>query len=118
MVKRYTELRDKAASGGTKPVGRGYTTDDLSMVQALGAASGYLAVLVLSLYINSADSLELYRRPQILWLVCPIMLYWVSRVWIIAHRGTMHDDPVVFAVTDGTSRLVVVIAGLLVVSAI
>jgi 4-hydroxybenzoate polyprenyltransferase len=118
MVKRYTELRDKAASGGTKPVGRGYTTDDLSMVQALGAASGYLAVLVLSLYINSADSLELYRRPQILWLVCPMMLYWVSRVWMVAHRGTMHDDPVVFAVTDGTSRLVIAITGLLVVSAI
>jgi hypothetical protein len=98
--------------------GRGYAVDDLPLIQSLGGASGYLAVLVLALYISSPESLELYSRPQWLWLLCPLLLYWVSRAWVIAHRGTMHDDPVVFAATDRTSQVIALLGGAVVLCAI
>ncbi len=69
----------------------------------VGAASGYCAVIVMALYINSPDSNFLYRHPKALWFVCPLMLYWISRVWLLTSRGRMHDDPVVFAVSDRVS---------------
>ncbi|MDX2300290.1 MAG: hypothetical protein NW204_11240, partial [Xanthomonadaceae bacterium] len=84
----------------------------------LGAASGYLAVLVLALYINSTASELLYRHPQLLWLLCPVLLYWIGRAWMIAHRGLMRDDPVVFAATDRASQLLVAVSALIVVGAI
>lgn len=118
MLKRYAELLDMAGSGNDAAHGRGYAVTDLPMIQSLGAASGYLAVLVLALYINSQDSLELYRRPQVLWLVCPALLYWISRAWMKAHRGTMQDDPVVFAVTDRVSQAVILVSGVLILAAI
>ncbi|HEY2347299.1 MAG TPA: UbiA family prenyltransferase [Xanthomonadaceae bacterium] len=106
MVKRYTELLGLVSRGKDKASGRGYSVEDLPLVQSLGAASGYQAVLVLALYINSTASELLYRRPQVLWLLCPLLLYWISRVWIIAHRGLMREDPVVFAATDRTSQVI------------
>ncbi len=118
MLKRYTELADLLASGATKASGRGYGVDDLPMIQSMGAASGYLAVLVFALYINSPESLALYGRPQVLWMICPLLLYWISRAWIVAHRGGMHDDPVVFAVTDRVSQVVIALCGALVLGAI
>lgn len=118
MLKRYTELADALASGKTAASGRGYAVHDLPLVQSLGAAAGYLAVLVFALYINSPESLALYSRPQVLWLVCPLLLYWISRAWIVAHRGGMHDDPVVFAVTDRVSLAVIAACGLLALGAI
>lgn len=118
MLKRYTELVAMLASGRDKASGRGYAVDDLPLIQSLGAASGYCAVLVFALYINSPESLELYRRPQVLWLICPMLLYWISRAWIKAHRGGMDDDPVVFAVTDRVSQVVIAMCGLLVLGAI
>ena len=79
-----------------------------------GVASGFLAVLVSALYINSAKVQALYPYPAILWLVSPILLYWVSRIWLITHRGGMHDDPVVFAAGDkGSWMVAAIIAGLL-----
>ena len=87
-------------------------------MQSLGGASGYLAVLVLALYINSTASELLYRHPAVLWLLCPLLLYWISRAWLIAHRGDMHDDPVVFAVSDRTSRLVLALTIIIVIGAI
>jgi len=106
LVKRYTELVLLQEQGGAKTIGRGYHAEDASMVSALGAASGYMAVLVFALYVNNPEVLSLYTTPAYLWLVCPILLYWVSRAWIIAHRGEMHDDPIVFAVRDKQSLLV------------
>ena len=100
FVKRYTELVSMAADGNMKIAGRGYHSEDDSMVSSFGAASGYIAVLVFALYVNSPEVTELYSKPHVLWLACPILLYWISRVWIIAHRGEMHDDPIVFAVKD------------------
>lgn len=118
MLKRYTELAGMLAVGKSNASGRGYGVDDLPLIQSLGAASGYLAVLVFALYINSPESLALYGRPQVLWLLCPLLLYWISRAWIIAHRGGMHDDPVVFAVTDRVSQTVIFLCGLIVVGAL
>ena len=71
-----------------------------------------------ALYINSPESLDLYRRPQVLWLICPFLLYWVSRFWFVAHRGGMDDDPVIFAVTDRVSQVVIALCGLLALAAI
>jgi 4-hydroxybenzoate polyprenyltransferase len=117
LVKRYTELHSLLRDGKSR-VARGYTVEDLGLVQSLGAASGYLSVLVLALYINSTASEALYRHPQILWLLCPALLYWLSRTWLIAHRGTMHDDPVVFALTDNVSRIVLALCAAVVIGAI
>jgi 4-hydroxybenzoate polyprenyltransferase/phosphoserine phosphatase len=118
MLKRYTELAAMAGDGKTSAAGRGYTTADLPLVQSLGGAAGYLAVLVLALYINSPESLALYARPEMLWLLCPLMLFWVSRTWLVAHRGGMHDDPVVFAVTDRVSQIIVALCGVVALGAL
>jgi 4-hydroxybenzoate polyprenyltransferase/phosphoserine phosphatase len=115
MLKRYIELGALLRDGGA--VARGYSVDDLPLIQSLGAASGYLAVLVLALYINSPESLALYQRPQVLWLLCPLLLYWISRAWMVAHRGAMDDDPVVFAATDRVSQMVAVAGGAIALAA-
>ena len=117
MLKRYTELNAMLGTGKSTASGRGYTVEDLALIQSLGAAAGYLAVLVLALYINSPESTHLYRHPKVLWLICPVMLYWMSRVWIVAHRGEMHDDPVVYAAKDNASRWVIAICGILAIAA-
>jgi 4-hydroxybenzoate polyprenyltransferase len=118
VLKRYIELLSMQASGREKAAGRGYEVGDLALMQSLGAASGYISVLVLALYINSPESLALYSHPMRLWLLCPALLYWVSRVWIVAHRGDMHDDPVIFAATDRVSQVVILLCGVIVLSAI
>jgi 4-hydroxybenzoate polyprenyltransferase len=118
MLKRYTELQLTIRQGKSMPSGRGYHVEDLAVVQSLGAASGVVAVLVLCLYINTSESQALYRHPTFLWLLCPVLLYWISRTWLIAHRGEMHDDPVVFAVKDRGSLLTVMAGAAAVVAAI
>lgn len=110
MVKRYIELLSAQKAGKINASGRGYDIGDIPLIQSLGAASGYLSVLVLALYIDSPESRALYLHPHHLWLLCPLLLYWISRTWAIAHRGIMHDDPVVFAITDRVSRILMAIA--------
>ena len=106
LVKRYTELRDARSEGKTESTkGRGYFPADLEMIASLGAASGYLSVMVLALYIQDQSTLALYAHPQIIWLACPMLLYWITRTWMVAHRGWMHEDPVVFAIKDRNSLL-------------
>jgi 4-hydroxybenzoate polyprenyltransferase len=107
LVKRYAELHTMKEQGLVKTRGRGYVASDLSLISSLGAASGYLSVLVLALYIQDKETTNLYRHPQFIWLACPLLLYWVSRTWLIAHRGSMHDDPIVFAAKDRGSWLVI-----------
>ncbi|MBS0583224.1 MAG: UbiA family prenyltransferase [Proteobacteria bacterium] len=118
LVKRYTELRSLMQLGRSRTDGRGYEVDDLGLIASLGGSSGYLAVLVLALYINSSASEALYRHPQVLWLLCPLLLYWISRVWFKAHRGLMDDDPVVFALTDYVSRIVLALCAVVATVAI
>jgi 4-hydroxybenzoate polyprenyltransferase len=76
---------------------------DYEQLASLGSASGYISILILALYMNSAEVVKLYDRPEILWGVCPIVLYWVSRAWLLAHRGQMDEDPIVFALRDRIS---------------
>jgi 4-hydroxybenzoate polyprenyltransferase len=118
MVKRYTELLSLQRSGRVSARGRGYDVDDIPLIQSLGGSSGYLAVLVLALYVDSTSSQLLYHHPHRLWMLCPLLLYWISHTWAIAHRGVMHDDPVVFAVMDKVSRIVLLIAAVVVASAL
>jgi len=118
MVKRYIELLSAQKTGKINASGRGYDVGDIPLIQSLGATSGYLSVLVLALYIDSPDSRMLYHHPHYLWLLCPVLLYWISRTWAIAHRGIMHDDPVVFAVTDRLSLVLLVISTLVILFAI
>jgi len=106
LVKRFRELQGLRQRSQTNAAGRGYVTDDLHLVAALGTSSGYLAALVLALYVNSQEVRALYAHPTLLLLGCPLLLFWVSRVWLVAHRGAMHDDPVVFALRDWASYVV------------
>jgi 4-hydroxybenzoate polyprenyltransferase len=112
FAKRYIELRHSTPKGD-RIRSRGYTTQDLEMVAAFGPASSYIAVLVFCLYVDSPAVAERYRFPTLLWFAAPVLLYWTSRVWLLAHRGQMQDDPVKFAITDRTSW----VCGILVVAA-
>jgi len=112
FLKRYTEV---SAMGGaaTEPVrGRGYVRGDREWLGSMGGASGYLSVLVLALYINSEQVVVLYRRPVLIWLVCPLLLFWISRMWLLAHRGQIHDDPIVATVRDPASYVLGALVGL------
>jgi 4-hydroxybenzoate polyprenyltransferase/phosphoserine phosphatase len=106
LVKRFVELDAVRVLEQPAIQGRGYVAGDAELVAALGSASGYMAVLVLALYVNSQEVKALYHQPMLLLLVCPLLLYWISRVWLIAHRSQMHDDPIVFALRDWVSYAV------------
>lgn len=103
LVKRQAELFKVRTESNDKAHGRGYLADDMQMISSLGAAAGYTAVMVLALYINDANTTDLYRHPEFIWLVCPLLLTWISRVWMLAHRGEMNEDPVLFAMRDRAS---------------
>jgi len=118
LLKRYSELLAVASNGGTKLHGRGYEPDDIPLLIGFGVASGYTAVLVLALYINSSAVRALYADPQILWLLCPVFLYWISRAWLLAHRGQMHDDPVLFAIKDKVSVGIAAVCALILLLAL
>ena len=117
LAKRHTELGLWAAEKKEAVEGRGYLVEDRAQVGSLGAAAGYVAVLVLALYIHSDDVRHLYAHPTALWGVLPLLLYWINRVWVLASRGTLHDDPIVFALRDRASWIVAVLAGALVLLA-
>ena len=108
-VKRVAELR-RVRPGNFSY--RGYREEDVSQLASLASAGGYVAVLVLALYINSPEVKLLYRAPQVLWLLCPILIYWISRITLIANRGHLDDDPVSFALRDRATWVAGVIAGL------
>jgi 4-hydroxybenzoate polyprenyltransferase and related prenyltransferases len=103
MAKRYSELLQLQRAKGQFRKGRGYRVVDLNAFTSFGAASGQIAVLVLALYINSDEVRTMYSYPETIWLLCPLLLYWVTRVWLLTGRGKMHDDPVVFAIRDRVS---------------
>jgi 4-hydroxybenzoate polyprenyltransferase len=106
LVKRFVELKAARQQAQPQIKNRGYAPDDMELVAMLGASSGYMAALVLALYVNSPDVRLLYQHPKALLLICPLLLYWISRVWLLSHRGQMHDDPIVFALKDRVSYLV------------
>lgn len=100
FVKRYAELHAYAAAGRPDAHGRGYLANDLPLVQSMGIAAGFSSVMLLALYINGDTVLQRYSHPEVLWLLLPIHLYWISRMWMQAQRGNMDDDPVIFALRD------------------
>jgi 4-hydroxybenzoate polyprenyltransferase len=106
LVKRASELRRVRERGDSAAPGRSYHAGDLDVVTILGGASGYMTVLVLALYIHSPDVTVLYRHPERLWALCPLLLYWVSRTWILTARGEVSSDPVAFALKDRASHVV------------
>lgn len=108
-VKRQAELVSDVARGREGSAGRSYVVGDLPIMAMMALAAGYVAVLVMALYVSSAAVQELYSAPFLLWGVCPVLLYWISRVVMLTHRGHMHDDPVVFALRDLNSRVCVLI---------
>jgi len=107
LVKRYGELAVMKRIDGDGAKARAYELSDAELLAAMGVASGYLGVLVLALYINSEKAQVLYGRYQLMWFLCPLLLYWISHMWLIAHRGRMPDDPVTFALHDRTSWILV-----------
>ena len=112
FVKRFAELDALQRQQRLRAAGRGYYVEDLSALQSLGSSAGYMSVLVLALYINSPEIEALYHRPKLVWTLCVLMLYWISRVWMMAQRGHMHDDPVVFALKDRQSLAIGVCAAI------
>jgi 4-hydroxybenzoate polyprenyltransferase len=109
LVKRYGELVIMRAIEGDHAKARGYEISDGELLASMGIASGYLAVLVLALYINSDAAQTLYARYEFMWFLCPLLLYWISHLWLIAHRGSMPDDPVGFTAGDRISRILILL---------
>jgi 4-hydroxybenzoate polyprenyltransferase len=109
LLKRYSELVVMRKIEGQSARARGYEVGDAELLVVKGTASGYLAVLVLALYIVSSSTNTGYGRHQLIWLLCPLLLYWIGQMWLIAYRGKMTDDPVVFAMTDRLSRLLILL---------
>ena len=103
VIKRYSEVLMVHAQGEGRLRGRAYSTEDRVILPMMGISSGFMSVLVLALYVHTAPVRELYRQPQMISLLCPLLLYWICRAWFKAHRGEMHDDPLVFATTDPVS---------------
>jgi 4-hydroxybenzoate polyprenyltransferase/phosphoserine phosphatase len=118
LCKRYAEVLVMANRNESRAAGRGYLADDLPLLMSLGTSAGIAAVLVLALYVNSPDVGSLYPRQWGLWMVLPAILYWISRTWMKTRRGEMHDDPLVFAITDRVSwTLALVVAAALWIAA-
>ncbi len=112
LVKRYSELQVVAKLGRPDIAGRGYLASDLPLIQTMGVTAGFGSAMLLALYINGDTVMRHYSSPELLWLLVPIQLYWVSRMWMQAQRGHMHDDPVVFAVRDRVSLVCGLLFGL------
>lgn len=105
IVKRFAELENLRASSATPKNGRGYLIADIEQLRSFGTASAYAAVVVFAIYISGLDVTHLYHRPRLLWLIVPLMLLWLNRVWLLASRGQLDEDPVAFALTDRMSLL-------------
>ena len=117
IVKRFTELGSLESGSRGEASSRNYRIEDIEIFKTIGPTSGYLSVLVLVLYINSREVAILYRQPIILWLVGPCLLYWITRVWLLANRGEMHEDPIVFTLKDPASYIVGVLVAAVIISA-
>ncbi len=117
LVKRYVELRYTTADVGDRIAGRGYRPEDIHIVAQSGVSSAFAAALVLALYIQSEDIRALYSEPWVIWPLVPMVLYINVRIWILAHRKELDDDPVVFIATDWRSQLVIAVGVMLFVAA-
>ncbi len=119
FVKRFAELESLLSRGGVSPKGRGYHVEDIEQLRSFGSASAYASVVVFTLYIsNLSNAKELYHHSTRLWLLVPVMLLWLSRLWLLASRGQLNEDPVVYAITDKRSLALGAIVIAIVLSAL
>lgn len=118
LIKRYVELAARVDADLPDPSNRNYRKSDIEIVAALAAASGFNAVTVFALYISSDSVRRLYHHPKALWLVCPILMYWLGRALMLAHRRKMDDDPILFALKDWNSLVAFGLIGAIMASAI
>ena len=117
LVKRYVELASQGFAADGKVAGRGYVAADIDIVSQAGLASGFAAVVVLALFIDSPAMRGEYEHPMLVWLICPLVLYMIVRIWMLARRGQMNDDPVVFLMSDWRSLLLTVMGAALLLTA-
>jgi 4-hydroxybenzoate polyprenyltransferase len=110
MMKRYSELLALTSNGLSRVEGRGYRASDLAIIGSMGSAAGYISILTLALYVHSNDVSLLYRHPSRLWALCVVGLYGISRMWLIAHRGEMNSDPILFVLRDRVSYVLAAVA--------
>ncbi|MFK7857899.1 MAG: UbiA family prenyltransferase [Granulosicoccus sp.] len=103
LAKRVSELTNLKNEGREAANGRGYSVADLPLLTSAGVAAGYVAVLVIALFINSEKVLQNYSRPEVLWVLCPGFLYWIGRLWLMTSRGKVHEDPIVYVLKDRAS---------------
>lgn len=113
LVKRGSELVLMKNAGKLKTEGRGYQTSDVATICTLGMVSGGLAVLYLAMYISSPEVHKLYKNPDLLLGFCPLLFYWIGRLWLLVDRGWMHHDPVVFAIKDRVTYYILILGGLI-----
>ena len=118
FLKRYAELSELQGRAAENLARRGYLRGDREWLGSMGGASGYLSVLVLALYINSQEVVALYGNPLLLWLICPLLLFWISRMWLLAHRGRIDQDPIVAAVRDPASYAIGALVALILYAAV
>ena len=118
FAKRRSELQYRNTKKYQGLERRGYIGIDKEALGTMGTVSGYLSVLILALYINNPEVLTLYRTPQLLWFICPFLLYWISRIWLMAHRGKLNDDPLVTALKDPQSYAIAAAISLMIILAI
>ena len=118
FVKRFAELEKLRERGGVSAGGRGYHIADIEQLRSFGSASGYASVVVLTLYISTLDAAHIYQHTRRLWLLVPVLLLWISRLWLVASRGYLNEDPVVYAITDRRSLLLGLVVVAIVLSAL
>ncbi|MDE2184014.1 MAG: UbiA family prenyltransferase [Alphaproteobacteria bacterium] len=107
LVKRVSELqRQREAGKGRMVARRGYYVQDIEILQMFGVGTAFASAVVLSLYVQSQAAMQIYTRPQLLWALIPLLLFWQCRLWLSTARGYMHDDPIVYAARDWVSWLV------------
>ena len=117
LMKRYTELLMRIDNQLPDATNRNYRKDDLPVIASLAAAAGVNMVMVFALYTQSPEVALMYRHPHVLWLLCPLLLYLISRALLMAHRRLMHEDPVVWALKDRICRIGIVVAGAIISAA-
>ncbi|MBI9075208.1 MAG: UbiA family prenyltransferase [Desulfatibacillum sp.] len=117
MAKRYVEVVELRERNRSKTKGRGYSAGNEKMLRSLGISSGMGAVITLALYVNSMKAADMYLSPALLWFSCPLLLFWISRVWFKAQKGLLSDDPIVFALRDKISLFLLGAIGLIFIAA-
>ncbi len=113
MVKRFAELHNLQSQNKLAARGRGYRVEDMAPVRIIGISLGYMSVFIMGLYINSPVITEYYSNPKVIWLLFPLLTYWLGRLWILANRGEVNEDPLIFAIKDRTSLLVALVSAVI-----